>query len=141
MQPSTPLASGEEDFGQLQTPKFTNVYNNKEIGGFSVKCGGWLVVPKNWCNSVWAWALIITPSVLQCIFVNSVFEQAVIIDIAYLTLMCLSLGSLCLTTFSDPGIIPREDFNKQRKIVRNLFLAIDEDVEYDHFVMVKGKEV
>jgi len=55
--------------------------------------------------------------------------------------MMLSLLFLFLTTFTDPGIIPRADPIEQKAKLSNMFLAIQEDIEIDHVTTVKGKEV
>ena len=119
----------------------TNIYNGKEIGGFKVICSGALVVPPNWCGSLFAWILIVGPSILQIIFVNSQFSQAVGIDIGYIITMLLSLTFLFLTTYTDPGIIPRFDPDEYRTQLRNVFLAVNEDIEIDHVAYVKDQEI
>ena len=50
--------------------KRSNMYKDREIGGFKVVSGG-LVVPQKWWGSLFAWALIIIPSVVQIAVVNS----------------------------------------------------------------------
>ena len=87
----------------------TNMHNGKEIGRFTVCCGGELVIPAGWCGSIVAWVLIIVPSFMQIAFINSKFDAALPVDLAYLCSMMLSLTFLFLTTFTDPGIIPRVD--------------------------------
>lgn len=101
-----------------------------------------MVVPRNWCNSCFTWILILAPSIVQITLINSAYPKCeVILDVAYsITLFC-TLLSLWLTTFTDPGIIPREDPEEQRRKLRNIFLAVDEDAEFDHVTIVKGKEI
>ena len=93
---------------------FTNIYEEKEIGRFKVCCSGNLVIPNEWKGSIVSWILIIAPSLLQIFSVNSQFSLFLTIDILYLISMTLSLTFLFFTTFTDPGIIPREDPNKER---------------------------
>jgi len=120
----------------------TNSYKGKEIGGYSVICRGMLVVPRSWCNSCWSWILILAPSIVQLTVINPAFPNCeVILDIAYSISLFCTLMSLCLTTFTDPGIIPREDPEEHRRQLRNIFLAVDEDAEVDHVTVVKGKEI
>ena len=52
-----------------------NEYNQKDIGKFRVLCGGRATVSASWCNSVWSWVLILTPSILQMIYINSAFRH------------------------------------------------------------------
>lgn len=119
----------------------SNTYNNKEIGKFTVCCGGSLVIPPGWCGSLFAWGLILIPSTLQIAFVNSQFDESIAIDAAYLSTMTLSLLFLFITTFTDPGILPREDPNQTRQELRDMFIATSEDLEVDHVAVVKGKEI
>ena len=86
---------------------FTNVYRDKEIGGFQVICSGRAVCPGAWAGSLFTWMLIVCPSVIQIVFVNSQFSNQFLIDFFYVLVMILSLGSLLMTTMTDPGVIPR----------------------------------
>ena len=101
----------ESTYDGLQPAKTysTNVYRGKEIGGYSVTCFGAVVVPRSCCTSCWAWFLIITPSVLQMTLVNPYYKDEVVIDTFYVLSLFLTLLFLFLTTFTDPGVIPRED--------------------------------
>ena len=119
----------------------TNSYKNKEIGKFTVCCGGTLVIPAGWCGSLIAWFLILVPSFLQIIFINSAFEAAVPIDCAYICTLALSLTFLFMTTFTDPGIIPRVNPDIERQELRSMFEATDENVEVDHIAIVKNEEI
>ena len=54
--------------------------------------------------------MILGPSSLQYIFINSAFESdagRIFVTITYSVTLVASLISLVLTTFTDPGVIPR----------------------------------
>ena len=86
------------------------MYKGKEIGKFRVICCGKLVVPNGWPGSIFAWVLIIVPSMLQIFWVNDLFGYSeTVINTFYCLTMISSLVFLFLTTFTDPGIIPRAD--------------------------------
>ena len=102
---------------------FTNVYKDKEIGGFQVICGGKAVCPGSWAGSLFTWMLILCPSFVQVVFVNSQFSNQFLIDFFYVLIMTLSLGTLLMTTISDPGVIPR---GKQNSLLSPKDLGIIE---------------
>ena len=66
-------------------------------------------MPASWCNSVWSWLLILTPSILQIIYINSAYAEGwtIFIQILYVCTLVVTLMSLLFTTCSDPGVIPR----------------------------------
>ena len=72
-------------------------------------CNGKATLPAGWCNSVWTWILILVPSTIQIIYVNSAYSTGlnVLIQIVYIVTMVSALASLLFTTCSDPGIVPR----------------------------------
>lgn len=124
------------------TRPYTNMYKGIEIGKFRVICGGRLVVPNGWAGSIFAWLLIIGPSMLQIFMVNPLFgSRESLINSFYCITMLTSLTFLFLTTFTDPGILPRADPMEQRNKLRNMFIAVNDDIEIDHVTIVKGKEV
>ena len=101
------LRKNEDSFVDT-SGKQVNVYRQRGIGKFRVVGDGCCIIPPNWCNSIMTWIMIVVPSVLQMVFVNSAFQQVamICIQIAYVITMALALTSLSLTTFTDPGIIP-----------------------------------
>lgn len=100
------------------------MYKEREIGGFRV-IGGCLVVPRKWWGSLFAWALIIGPSLVQVSFVNSQYAWAGLLDGFYAVTMCLSLAFLFCTTFSDPGVIPRRNPASEQEELNSIFVATD----------------
>lgn len=73
------------------------------------------------------------------LYINSQFKASLLLDLFYVITMSLSLLFLFITTFTDPGIIPREDLEESRS-VRNMFLATEE-FEVDHVALVGQTEV
>ena len=48
-------------------------------------------------------------SIVQIIFVNVHFKEVILIDILYIATLTSIYVSLGLTTYTDPGIIPRKE--------------------------------
>ena len=86
-----------------------NTYNHKDIGRFKVLCSGRATVSASWCNSVWSYVLILPPSILQMIYINTAFKDGctVFLQILYLITLAGALLNLLFTTCSDPGVIPK----------------------------------
>lgn len=112
-----PVSENQIEASWHRSVKMNNiqVYRGQGIGTFKVRCGGRLIVPGQWYTSLFTWVLILGPSITQMTLVNpdllmtnksnfAIFS----LQIAYVLTMCLSLLTLTFTTFSDPGIVPRQ---------------------------------
>ena len=103
------LKKSADSFSQGSGRPNVNEHNERGIGKFTVLCNGVATIPASWCNSVWSWLLILTPSTLQIIYINSAFAEGwtIFIQILYVCTLVITLSSLLFTTCSDPGIVPR----------------------------------
>ena len=84
-----------------------NQFSDKEIGDFTIICGGKAVCPGSWAGSVLSWLLILGPSAVQIVAINSAYPMASILDVFYIISISVPLTYLLLTTITDPGVIPR----------------------------------
>ena len=100
----------EEDDPQFRGPIAR--WKNKQTGSYKVICGGKAVLPGPWASAIPSWLLILIPSILQMIFVNSQFKNAFLLDLLYICTMSISLIYLLATTITDPGVIPRGKKNE-----------------------------